>query len=839
MGVGAAGLLPNLYRAKLLHPKTGKPMVVPGQDGGATLLFNGWRITPAGRHLRTGDMLLGGAFSPDGKLLAITNCGWNFHTLHIVDVQTEKEVGNFILGRAWNGIAWSSDGKRLYVAGGISNSTNDVYLFARGEDGSWEKQTGLTLTGNSNKATCIAGIALSSDDKTLFALNNSDDHLYVLDTESGKTLARTQVGDHPIACRLSQNGQQLYIANWGGSEVVVVDIQNSTQPKLTAHLPTGDHPNDLALSQDEANLKSKTQNPKSEGRLFVSCGNADAVTVYDTQTQKPLETLKTTLTPNSPSGSTPNALALSPDGKTLYVANADNNSVCVVDVSRKGKSHVKGFLPTGWYPSAVLVSPDGTKVIIGSGKGKGSGPNPAKLPLDSVVPKGFDYIASQLKGLLSFVDTPTDIQLAAFTKQVYANTPYHDSQLKQTVASEKTVIPTRVGVSSPIKHILYIIKENRTYDQVFGDMKEGNGDANLCLFGREVTPNHHALAEQFVLLDNLYCNGEVSADGHPWSTAAYATDFIQRSWVLSYSAKGSTHYTDSVADAHTGYLWDACARKGLTYRSYGEYTYATSSQSAPELKMEGSPGLKGHGSPSFVGIGRAGNLPPMRDPDRADAFIAEFREFERKGTLPSFMIMALGEDHTNGTSTGSFTPKAMVASNDQALGKIVEAVSHSSAWKNTAIFVIEDDAQNGPDHVDSHRTIGLVISPYTKHKVVDSTMYSTTSLLRTMELLLGLPPLSQYDAAATPMFASFTNQADAMPYTLLPPRIDLTDRNPASAYGAAESSKMDWSGYDRINEDALNRILWHSIKGRQTPYPTPVRRVLPFSSATQHDEDDK
>jgi hypothetical protein len=489
---------------------------------------------------------------------------------------------------------------------------------------------------------------------------------------------------------------------------------------------------------------------------------------------------------------------------------------------------VAGFIPTGWYPSAVDVSPDGRKILLCSGKGTGSKPNPAKTPISTTAVGGFEYIGRQLNGMVSFLDIPSSKQLAAYTKQVYANSPYRDTQLKTSQSELKTAIPTRIGDSSPIKYVLYIIKENRTYDQVFGDLPKGNGDPALCLFGRGVTPNHHALAEQFVTLDNLYCSGEVSADGHPWSTSAIATDFTQRSWVLSYSAKGQTVRSDSVGDPEAGYIWDACNRKGLSYRSYGEYVYASSSEAAPEQRVAGARGLSGHGSPKWVGIGWPKGK-EMRDPDKADVFVEEFKEFERTNTIPRFMVMSLGENHTEGTKIGAYTPKAKNGSGDQALGKVVDCISHSSAWKEFAIFVIEDDAQNGPDHVDSHRTVGLVISPYARRGAVDSTMYSTCSMLRTMELILGLPPMTQYDASATPMFASFTDKPDLTPYGLLSPRISLTERNGTTAYGARESGKMDFREYDRIDEDALNRILWHSIKGKNAPYPAPVRRAMPVT----------
>ncbi len=785
------------------HPRSGTAILVPRKDGDTTLLHNGWKIRPAGRHISTGDMLLGGCISPDGSVFAIVNAGFGSHALHLIDMTTEKEIATLPLVRAWNGIVWTRDGRRLYVGGGTSSGLNDVYVIEKSAGGEWQRSASLKLDVEpAGKARmCVAGIALSQDENTLFALNNSNGKLYAVDVKTGESRAQLPVGDHPVECRMSQDGKRLYVANWGGKEVVAVDVSDPMTPNVSARIQTGDHPNDLVLAED--------------GRMFVSCGNDDAVTVYDLKEGRTLETVKTTLTPNSPSGSTPVALALSPDGKSLYVANADNNNLCVMDVSKRGNTRVRGFIPTGWYPSAVAVSGDSKRIIVGSGKGTGSRPNPAKTPINTAAPSGFEYIGRQLNGQLSFVDVPADAQLAAYTGQARACSPYADSQLAGTrnKTPASVAIPARIGDASPIKYVLYIIKENRTYDQVFGDIAKGNGDPNLCLFGREVTPNQHALAEQFVLLDNLYCNGEVSQDGHPWSTSAICVDFQQRAWVLGYSGKGKLVETGSVTDPKAGYLWQTAEKKGLSIRNYGE--------------MRNHPSWGDKQSQAFVGKAGPNQPPPGRDTDRADIFIHEFDEFEKAGTIPRLMVMSLGENHTRGTTPGAFTPKAAVASNDLAVGKIVDAISHSSAWNEFAIFIIEDDAQNGPDHVDSHRTTGLVISPYTRRGYVDSTMYSTASMLRTMELILGLKPLTQYDASATPMFQSFTDRPDLSAYTLLRARIDLNARNGAAAYGAKQSARMDWSEYDRIDEDALNRILWHSIKGAKAAMPAPVRRSVP------------
>jgi YVTN family beta-propeller protein len=806
----AVALEPFIRSAHIKHPKTGAAIIIPGKDGDSTILHNGWRITPAGRPVETGDMLLGGALSPDGKTLAIANAGYNVHAIHLVDIGTEKEIARLPVVKTWNGIAWSPDAKTIYASGGVNNTVDDIYRFQRDEAGGWKKLGGFKLIGAVDKKICVAGIALSADGSILYALNDSDNKLYAINTADGSALFNVAVGDHPVTLRLSKDGKKAYVANWGGSEVAVVDISGPSNSGVIKRLPTGAHPNDIALTAD--------------GRLFISCGSADAVSVYDASTYQMVETIRTTLTPRSPSGSTPNAVAVTGDNKRLYIANADNNDVCVVDISARNKSRIEGFIPTGWYPTALLTSPDGGKVIIGSGKGVGTHPNPSADPKR---PMSFPYIGTQLNGMLSFVDAPDSNKLRDYTKQVVMNTPYKDSLLSQ-VAGRKTAIPRRVGDTSPIKYVLYIIKENRTYDQVFGDMPKGNGVLSLCLFGSDVTPNQHALAEQFVLLDNLYCNGEVSQDGHPWSDAAYVTDFTQRAWVTAYSRKGEAPGGGQVTDPPSGYLWESAGKKGLSFRSYGE--------------MSGHKSLVGHTNLAFIGKGGPNQPAPGRDTDRADIFIQEFKEYEAAKTIPQFMVMSLGENHTRGTAVGAFTPKAMVASNDLAVGKIVDAISHSSVWKEFAIFVIEDDAQNGPDHVDSHRTTGLVISPYTRRAVVDSTMYQTASMIRTMELILGLDPLSQYDAAATPMFESFTDKADLAAFTALPAKIDLNAKNGQTAYGAAESSRMNWSEYDRVDENALNRILWHSIKGRNVPMPAPVRSVVSgksqaHSASAKRDDD--
>ena len=533
------------------------------------------------------------------------------------------------------------------------------------------------------------------------------------------------------------------------------------------------------------------------GRLFVSCSGSNSVSIIENG--KTVETIKTSLSPKDPVGSTPIAVAITPDSKTLYVANADNNDVAVVDVSHK-ESQIRGFIPTGWYPSALAVSPDGKKLFVGTGKGLTFGPNGSVS--DEGKPK-MKYIASMLQGTLNVVDIPDEDQLAKYTAQVQANTP------------KPFLPPGSAGNEAlrKIKHVVYIIRENRTYDQVFGDFGKGNGDPSLVMFGKEVTPNAHELASQFVLLDNTYCNGEVSEDGHQWCNGAYATEFVEKAWVNSYSGKGEPEGGEELQSSPAGYLWDLCRKKGIDYRSYGEFaSFKSTPDSAPVFN--GDKGLTGHASEEWAKGGR--------DWKKVDVFIDDLKKSESSGKWPSFMVMSLGEDHTSGLKAGAHTPQASVASNDYGIGKIVDAVSHSKFWKDTAIFIIEDDAQNGPDHVDAHRTVAFAISPYIKRGAIDNTMYTTASMIRTMEIILGLAPMTQFDKNAQTMQNAFTDKPDFTPYTALKPLIDIEAKNPGKGKLVEESNRLNWSKYDAADPDKLNEILWSALKPGQ-PLPAPVR----------------
>jgi YVTN family beta-propeller protein len=812
----------------------------PGPTEKGFLLPNGWHITPVGQQVETSDLPLNIIPLADGKHVLMACNGFNRHELMVIDLAEQKIVDRQSAFQSWFGVATSPEQDRVWWAGGGCGYLHTFDL----KNAKLERTSKLDLNVANLKIEQLeklpdlvrnikefkSGLCVDAKQSVLYSLDINDGSIAAISLKDGKTRVG-KIGGRPYDVIVGKGGNLLYVSDWIGRKVLAID---PAELRVVFKIPVGEHPNQLL------------RHPKDD-RLFVACASSNDVAVIDTKRGIVTETINTALFPRAPEGSTPNALAITPDGETLFVANADNNCVAVVDVEHAGRSQVKGFIPTGWYPTALAVTNDGKNLLVGVGKGNQTRPNPlytkeqlekkAKDEIEGIARRimPYPYIGTTLSGALSILPVPDEKQLKEFTAQVYRNCPYSDEQLTTAPYSEKTAIPTKVGDPSPIKYIIYIIKENRTYDQVFGDVKKGNGDPALVMFGESVTPNHHKLADEFVLLDNLYCNGQVSRDGHPWSTMAYHTDYIARDWHLTYSRRRGVKDDDdddagNLSNAPSGYLWDACARAGLGYRSYGEYGKRVSDGQGG-YKMEGRvPGLIGHMCLEY-GIPKAKGSRP-RDTDNVDIFLNEYREFEKNGTMPSFIVMSLGEDHTDGTRVGSFTPQACVASNDLALGRLVEAVTKSKLWKETAIFVIEDDAQNGPDHVDAHRTVGLVISPYTKRKFVDSTQYATVSMIRTMELILGLPPLSQYDAAARPMFNSFTDKADVTPYTSEPAKIALDTRNTKLAYGADRSNKMDFSEYDRVDDFELNEILWRAVKGADAPLPPAVRRAIAFRSQT-------
>jgi YVTN family beta-propeller protein len=796
-----------------------EPRRLPGMsDGGTILLSNQWSLKPAGKQIKLGDLPVQIKLHPKQAWAAVLHAGFGDHEIAIVDLKQERVVSRVTVPQTFYGLCFDSEGQQLFASGGEHEVVHQ-YKFL---DGYLSEHRELRLAGV-GETFVPAGVAVSANDKTLYVAGGWGHALAAVPLDDPSASKRVSLGkdSYPYTVLPTPDGKRLFVSLWGKAAVAVIDLESLEVDDTWA---TESHPTEMALS------------PNGE-RLFVACANSNTVSVLDAETGEATETIATALYPKAPNGSTPNSLALSPDGKVLFVANADNNNVAVFNTSESGESRSMGFIPVGWYPTSVRFNPLDKKIYVSNGKGlmsqaNAQGPNPLKDPPASVR----EYIGGLFRGTLSVIESPSPNEMASYSETAYKVSPLK-SDFSPAVEPDDAdhPIPLKAGGASPIRHCIYIVKENRTYDQVFGDVPEGNGDRHLCLFGEKVTPNHHALAREFVLLDNFYVESEVSADGHEWSMAAYATDFVEKTWPLVY--RGGQKKLGYPSEGHFeiaipagGYIWDRCREAGVSYRSYGEFIENGKKKGDPAIAT--LPALEGHFDPQYRGY----DLDYL-DVKRAERFIEELHGFEQAGEMPQFIVLRLPNDHTFGQRKGKPTPSAMVADNDLALGQLVEAVSKSKFWKDTAIFVVEDDAQNGSDHVDAHRTVALVISSYCKRHYVDSSMYSTSSMLRTMELILGLNPMSQFDAAARPMAASFQTKPDLSPYEHRPAGIDLQARNPASGWGVEQSARLDFSHEDAADDILLNRIIWKSVRGADSRMPPPVRAS--FVIAREEDDEDE
>jgi DNA-binding beta-propeller fold protein YncE len=808
--------------------ETRLPRLLPGvQPSGEVQLPNQWSLRPAGRQILVGDFPVNLALHPNGKWLAVLHAGYGEHEIVIMNLKTLKKTSRVLLDQCFVGLCFSPDGKRLFASGGEQEV---VHAFDF-DDGLLSAHKRLPVARASEKFV-VAGVAVDSAGKRLFAAGTWGNAVAVVSLDAPEKVVKVDVGKeaYPYTCLPDATGQRVFVSLWNKAAVAVVDAE---QAQVAATWTTESHPTEMALSPD-----GKT--------LFVACANSTKVSVLDTSSGKSLQTLAASLYPVAPAGNTPNSLSLTPDGKLLFVANADVNNLAVFNVEERGHGKPMGFIPVGWYPTSVRYNAADKRLYVANGKGVSPkanrhGPNPLRRSEIVQTQRGQtiqEYIGGLFQGTVSVIEMPGPQRLAEYGKQAYACSPLRQDAGVTAARPEGNPIPGKVGEKSPIKYCLYIIKENRTYDQVFGDMPEGNGDPSLCLFPDKVTPNHHKLSRQFVLLDNFYVDGEVSADGHQWSMAAYCTDYVEKVWPLSYRGAlkeklpgyPSEGDHESIEKPAGGYIWDRCAEAKVSYYSFGEWVDNPRKRGQPARAR--SQALEGHFDPFFWGYDL-----DYPDQKRADRFIEKLMEFEQKGDMPQLTILRLPNDHTYGTRAGKPTPTALVADNDLALGRVVEAVSRSKFWKETALFVIEDDAQNGPDHVDAHRTVALVISPYTKHGYVDSSMYSTTSMLRTMELILGLKPMSQFDAAARPMYASFQEKPDLSVYEPVVPDVDLKEKNKATAWGADLSEKMNFAREDAADDLLLNEVIWRSVKGSKSRMPAPVRAAFVFPRVKK-DEDD-
>jgi len=810
----------------------GSTIVLPGMTrSGAIVLPNGWSLKPAGRQTRLGDLPVQIAVHPSEPILAILHAGYGEHEVVTVHSDTGLIIGRVTVPASFSGLVWSADGKRLFAGGGFDDL---IYRFDHAE-GLLSRKTTFAYPdrkaflaeanprigeGTRKHQRVPAGLALTKDGKTLYVTAAFGHSVGRFDAGSGKFVGELALGawSYPYGVILDESRKRLYVSLWSKARVAAVDIESF---QVVAEWPTEDHPNEMILAR-----RGKV--------LFVANANRNTVTVIDTEAGKSIETIGTAIHPKAPSGSTPNSLALSPDESMLFVANAATNNLAVFNVKEPGGSAPLGFIPVGWYPTSVRLDRAGRTLYVTNGKGSSSRAN-RDGPLPGFRGAGSstrEYIGGLFQGTLSLIPMPDARRMVAHSQTVYDCSPLQRSDPTSVRAPIAAVpaghpIPLKVGDPSPVRYVVYIIKENRTYDQVFGDLPQGNGEPNLCLFPEAITPNHHALVREFVLLDNFYVDGEVSADGHEWSMGAYASDFVERIWPIGYRGDRRVPYPSEgalfeAAKPSGGYLWDKAAEKGVSYRSYGEFVANGRTPSDPATTPVKA--LEGHFDPFFRSF-------DMDYPDgkRADRFLHELAEFEKAGEMPRLVILRLPNDHTSGTSPGKWTVTASVGDNDLALGRVIEGLSRSRFWPRMAVFIVEDDAQNGSDHVDAHRTVALAISPYIKRHSVDSTLYSTSSMLRTIELILGLEPMSQFDAAARPMFASFSNQPDLAPYLHRPARVDINARNNGREPMAAVSERLNLEIEDRADDLLFNEIIWKAVKGADAIVPPPVRAafVLP------------
>jgi YVTN family beta-propeller protein len=836
------------------------PRKLGPQPDGTILVPTNQLLSPAGLQILFPGRPTDLALSPDGNLLAVKN----MRDILLVRMQDRAILQTLPVekgGQGFVGILFSADGKRIFT----TDSEGLIHVAALDAQNVMRWEAPIALPGpavenprggerreSAGAPSSPGGMALDPERQELWVTLSRNNTVAVIDLKTNQ-LSQIPVGMAPYGVALGP-ANKAYVTNWAGrkpkagevtakssgSDVLVdpktgvassgtVSVVDTRARAELQQIEVGLHPSGMAFNSDRS-------------RLFVTNANSDTVSVIDTSSDRVVEVISVVAERSRPFGSAPNALAVSPDDSTLFVANGTDNALCVValggsSVSQSAPrtaSRVAGYIPTGWYPGAVRFDRQRGFLIVANTKGIGSRNQRSDR-------KG--YNSHDHTGSISFIRLPDPSELKRHSALVERNNGMR--LILERVAAKAgrapaRPVPERVGEPSTFKHVLYIIKENRTYDQVFGDLPQGDGDPTLVHFGREVTPNHHALAEQFVLLDNFYCSGVLSADGHQWSTEAYVTDYIEKSFGgfnRSYPYDGD----DPMAYASSGFIWDKVLQKGLSFRDYGEFVQASITprtatwtdiwndyvNGTQKIKVRATAEvatLRPYLCPTFVGF-------PSTVPDvyRAREFIRELKEFEAKGNLPNFMIMLLPNDHTSGTRPGFPTPRAMVADNDLALGQIVEAVTTSRFWPETAIFVTEDDPQAGLDHVDGHRTVGLVISPYTRRGEVIHTNYNQVSMIRTMELILGLPHMNQLDLVAEPMSDCFHEKKDLTRYTAIPNKIRLDEMNPPlnalrgeARYWAQKSMELDFDDVDRADEDTFNRILWHAVKGPGVPYPRQI-----------------
>lgn len=794
---------------------------------GGFLLNSGWTIRPAGEQVEVGTFPMSSALSRNGKYLLTLNAGYDPPTISVIDVASKKELSRTHVADAWLGLRMDPAADIFYVGGG---TTGKVLEFAIDPNtGGLTANREIPAVGdlNSKGDALIGDVALSNNGDYLYAGNLYGDEIEVIDRHEGKFMGSWKTGRRPYRIMIAPSGHELLVTAWGDSAIYE---HSDKDGKLVSKIRVGAHPTDMLWVDHPPVGDDGQPSGTYKGRIFVTASNTNSTFVLGVGADgqlSDLETLNVATTPMHPLGMTPSALATDEKGTKLFVVCSDANAVAQVDIT-EARSRVEGFIPTGWYPTAITMLRSGDLAVV-NGKGFGShpnpnGPNPTKTAAQ-VHAQGsspVEYVGHIQKGSVQFISAPGDDKLAEYTQAVLDNSPYRDELLDQPITNEQTAFFAKHNEhASPIQHVIYIIKENRTYNQVLGDMSEGNGDKSLNLFGEQVTPNLHQLARDFILYDNFYENSDVSADGHNWASAAIAPDYTTKIWPSEYGHRSKLYNFEGGEPANTppaGYLWDNALQAGVTIRDYGQWVTNIPLKEVTGGKQIGA--VKDMALTPYVDVNYRSFDLDYSDVERAKEFIREWKDFDAAGKVPQLSVVRMGNDHTQGAAAGKLTPLAYNADNDYAVGTLVDAVSHSKAWESTAIFIIEDDAQNGPDHVDSHRAPAWVISPFTHRGMVDSTMYNQMSVLRTMELVLGMRPMTHFDAGARPMFGSFAQTADARPYSVIQPKTPLTDRNPGNTKAAAESARMDFSDADKADDDELNGVLWRMLKHTDPPAPT-------------------
>ncbi len=780
----------------------------------APRLPTGVRLDPAGSQSAVGNFPLTAVLSPDSSHVLLLLNGWRQQGVQVVERRTGAIVQTLLQPAAFIGLAFAPDGRTVYASGG---NTDVVYRY------DWMAAR-LTLRDSivlqaKRRARDAgtrypAGLAMSANGRQLYVVENLSDSLVVIDVATGKITQRLPAGRYPYGVLVGRDGT-VYVSSWGTAQLWTFTAYDAGVLRAARRIDVARHPSTLLFSA-------------SGERLFVASASTDAVSVIDTRTNAAIATLHDPTPANLGQGSSPIALLLSPDGTRLFVGEGDNNAVAVFALSAATagtgsaiRDSLLGRAPVGWYPASMVLVSDTLHVF--NAKGRGSAPNP-KLPKPGdtdAAARDVSYTLAQLDG------TMTRLPLTAFNEPSLAA-----FSVRVARANNWGMVSRRDGMP-PIKHVIYVIKENRTYDQVLGDLKQADGDPSLLFFPRRVSPNHHALAERFGIYDRFFVNAEVSADGHNWSTAAYTTDYTQKTVPSNYSSRGRSYDyegsnrgrvpmddgDDDAAEPANGYLWDLAQRKGITFRNFGEFVRGEGGE-------RGAPPAAYRGVKPFLRANTVSDYPgfdlDISDQHRADVFIRELNAYSARGEMPQLQIVRLPNDHTSGAAADKPTPFAAMADNDLALGRIIEALSKSKFWESTAVFVLEDDAQNGPDHVDSHRSVMLVISPWAQGGV-HHRFVNTTDVIATMEALLGLDALSPYDHYGRPLRDIWRTTPDLRPYSPLVPGVSLSDRNPSRGSGALDSRRLDLRKEDSADDETFNRILWATIKGPTLPYPGPTR----------------